>query len=58
MLMEEYFERDVKLEVDSTIKLDRSTKLKHESLCDADDELEEYFEKEVKSEVDSDIDHV
>ena len=57
MVMEEYFERDVKFEVDSSIKLERSAILKHESLSDNDDELEEYFEKEVKSEVYSDIDH-
>ena len=57
MVVEEYFEKDVKLEVDSIIKLERSTKLKHESLSDNDDGLKEYFEKEVKSEIDSDIDH-
>ena len=57
MVMEEYFERDVKFEVDSTFNLERSTKLKHESLCDKDDRLEEYFEKEVKSEVDFDIEN-
>ena len=58
MVVEEYFEKDVKLEVDSIIKLEGSTKLKLESLSVIDDdELEEYFEKEVKSEVDSDSDH-
>ena len=56
LVMQEYFERDVKFEVDSTIKVDRSTKLKLESLSVNNDELEEYFEKEVKSEIDSDND--
>ena len=57
MAMEEYFERDVKFKVDSPIKLERSTKIKLESLSDNDDGLEEYFEKEVKPEVVSGIDH-
>ena len=58
MVIEEYFERDVKFEVDSTIKVERSTKLKLElkleSLSVNDNELEEYFENEVKSEIDND----
>ena len=48
MVREEYFERDVKFEVDSSMKLERSAILKHESLSDNDDGLEECFEKEVK----------
>ena len=55
MVMEEYFERDVRFKVDSPIKLERSTKIKLESLSDNEDGLEEYFEKEFKSELDSDI---
>ena len=58
MVIEEYFERDVKFEVDSTIKVERSTKLKLElkleSLSVNDNELEEYFENEVKFEIDND----
>ena len=48
----------LRLKLIPLLKLERSTKLKHEPLSDNDDGLEEYFEKEVKSEVDSDIDHV
>ena len=54
--MEEYFETDVKSEVDSDNELDRSTVLKHEFLSDNDVEgMEEYFERDVKSEVESDV---
>ena len=36
MVMEEYFERDVKFEVDYSNKLERLPILKHESLSDYD----------------------
>ena len=45
---EEYFETDVKSEVD----VDRSKELKHEFVSDSDKEgMTEYFETDVKSEV-------
>ena len=48
----EYFETDVKPEVDSDIELQRSKVIKHESLSENDKEgMEEYFERDVKSEV-------
>ena len=40
-VMEEYFERDVKFEAVSSIKLERSVILKHESLFDNDDGMDE-----------------
>ena len=56
MQMEEYFETDVKPEVDSDIELQRSNVIKHEFLSENDKEwMEEYFERDVKSEVESDI---
>ena len=54
--MEEYFEADVKSEVDFATEHDMSKKLKHEFLSDNDKEgMEEYFETDVKSEVESDV---
>ena len=52
VVMEEYFETDVKFKVDSDTELDRSKDLKHESLSDG---IEEYFERDVKSDVESDV---
>ena len=54
---EEYFEKDVKHEIDSDMELDRSKELKHELLFDSDKEgmVKEYFEKDVKSEVESEV---
>ena len=53
VVMEEYFETDVKFKVDSDTELDRSKDLKHEFLSDR---IEEYFERDVKSDVESDVD--
>ena len=51
--MEEYFEPNVKSEVDTNIELDRSKELKHEFLHDSEKEgVDEYFERDVKSEDD------
>ena len=50
--IKEYFETDVKSEVDSDTELDRTKELKHELLSDNGMEgMEEYFETEVKSKV-------
>ena len=51
--LEEYFETDVKFEVDSEKEPDRSTKCKQGFLSDNDikEEMEEYFERDIKSEV-------
>ena len=55
LAMEEYFETDVKYEVN--MELDRSKELKHKILSDSDKkcmDMEEYFERDVKSEVEPD----
>ena len=52
--MEEYFEIDIKSEVDSDIEPKRSKELKQEFLSDNhEEEMMEYFESDVKSEVTS-----
>ena len=55
IVMEEYFERDVKHELDSNMELERSKKLKHEFLSDGKEVKEEYFEIDVTSEFESDV---
>ena len=59
VVMEEYFEIDVKSEVASNIEQDSSKELKHELLSDNDNEgIKEYIERDVKSEVESDLEEL